>query len=58
LAVLSRGYALVSDSSGHPLTSADSVKPGARLSLRFADGEVRATADGKRGPDRQGSLPL
>lgn len=58
LAVLGRGYALVSDSSGHPLTSAATVKPGARLSLRFADGEVRATADGKRGPDRQGSLPL
>jgi len=58
LAVLARGYALVSDSAGHPLTSAAAVKPGARLSLRFADGEVKATADGRRGPDRQGSLPL
>ncbi len=58
LAVLARGYALVSDSAGHPLTQAASVKPGARLSLRFADGEVKATADGRRGPDRQGSLPL
>jgi exodeoxyribonuclease VII large subunit len=58
LAVLQRGYALVSDSAGHPLTSAASVKPGARLNLRFADGEVGATADGGRRPDRQGQLPL
>jgi exodeoxyribonuclease VII large subunit len=58
LAVLARGYALVSDPAGRPLTSAAEVKPGARLALRFADGEVRATADGKRGPDRQGNLPL
>ena len=58
LAVLARGYVLVSDTSGHPVTSATAVKPGARLGLRFADGEVKATADGGRKPDRQGSLPL
>jgi exodeoxyribonuclease VII large subunit len=55
LAVLQRGYALVSDAAGHPLTSAAAVKPGARLRLRFADGEVGATAER---PDRQGRLPL
>ncbi|HUB15545.1 MAG TPA: exodeoxyribonuclease VII large subunit [Acetobacteraceae bacterium] len=58
LAVLQRGYALVSDPAGHPLTSAGSVKPGARLRLRFADGEVGATADGARRGDRQGELAL
>ena len=55
LAVLQRGYALVSDAAGHPLTSAAEVAPGARLRLRFADGEVGATADR---PERQGRLPL
>ena len=58
LAVLQRGYALVSDPAGHPLTSAAAVKPGARLKLRFADGEVGATADGGRRMDLQGQLPL
>ena len=58
LAVLQRGYALVTDPAGHPLTSAAAVKPGARLALRFADGSVNATADGGRKTDRQGLLPL
>jgi exodeoxyribonuclease VII large subunit len=58
LAVLQRGYALVSDPSGHPLTSVAAVKPGTRLHLRFADGEVGATADGGRAVDRQGKLPI
>jgi exodeoxyribonuclease VII large subunit len=57
LAVLQRGYALVSDASGHPLTSAVAVTPGARLRLRFADGEVGATADGGKA-ERQGRLPI
>jgi exodeoxyribonuclease VII large subunit len=58
LAVLQRGYALVSDAAGHPLTSAGAIRPGARLKLRFADGEIRATADGARKADLQGQLPL
>jgi exodeoxyribonuclease VII large subunit len=58
LAVLQRGYALVSDPAGHPLTSAGAVKPGTRLRLRFADGEVGATADRGRKVDQQGQLPL
>ena len=58
LAVLQRGYALVSDATGHPMTSAAAVKPGARLRLRFADDEVGATADGGRAPDRQGKLAI
>jgi exodeoxyribonuclease VII large subunit len=58
LAVLARGYALVTDPAGAPITKAAVVKAGAKLRLRFADGEVRATADGGRPGDRQGMLPL
>jgi len=58
LAVLQRGYALVSDVGGRPLTSAGAVRPGARLRLRFADGEVGAMADGGGKEKRQGMLPL
>jgi exodeoxyribonuclease VII large subunit len=58
LAVLQRGYALVTDPGGHPLTTSAAVRPGARLRLRFADGEVGATADGGGKPERQGRLSL
>jgi exodeoxyribonuclease VII large subunit len=58
LAVLARGYALVTDPAGAPITQATGVKPGSRMRLRFADGEVKATADGGRPGDRQGMLPL
>jgi exodeoxyribonuclease VII large subunit len=56
--VLERGFALVSDAAGHKLTSAAAIKPGARLRLRLADGEVKATADGGKPGTRQGLLPL
>jgi exodeoxyribonuclease VII large subunit len=58
LAVLARGYALVSDPAGRPLTSAAAIAPGAALKLRFADGEVRARAEGGGKPSRQATLPL
>ncbi len=45
-AVLERGFALVSDADGHPLTRAAAVTPGGAISVRFADGAVAATADG------------
>jgi exodeoxyribonuclease VII large subunit len=45
-AVLSRGFALVQDAEGAPLTTAEAVPPGARLTLTFIDGTVGATADG------------
>jgi exodeoxyribonuclease VII large subunit len=51
-AVLKRGYVLVFDRKGTPLTQAANVRPGAGLRLHFADGDVHATAD------RQGTLPL
>ncbi len=56
LAVLDRGYALVTNRAGHPLTSAGAVNPGERLRLRFADGEVGATADPKPAQPRQARL--
>jgi exodeoxyribonuclease VII large subunit len=40
LEVLARGYAMVTDLVGAPITQAAGVKPGTRLRLRFADGEV------------------
>ena len=56
--VLERGFALVSDPAGHPLTSASTIAPGDRLRIRLADGEVKATADGGKPGTRQGLLAL
>ncbi|WP_459676372.1 exodeoxyribonuclease VII large subunit [Acidisoma sp. 7E03] len=42
-AVLERGFALVSDEAGHPVTRAASLSEGEALSLRFADGAVGVT---------------
>ena len=56
--VLERGFALVSDPAGHPLTSASAIKPGTRLRIRMSDGEVKATTDGGRTATRQGNLLL
>jgi exodeoxyribonuclease VII large subunit len=59
-AVLARGFALVRDARGDPLTRAADVAPGAALTIAFADGQVAATADGEKRakPKRalQGSL--
>jgi exodeoxyribonuclease VII large subunit len=65
-AVLERGFALVSDPAGHPLTRAAEVAPRASLKLRFADGTVAAIAEGEelsasrpsraRRTEKQGSL--
>jgi exodeoxyribonuclease VII large subunit len=49
-AVLARGYAVVLDSAGHAVTRAAAVRPGARLALRFADGDTPVTADGYAKP--------
>jgi exodeoxyribonuclease VII large subunit len=45
--VLARGFALVRDAAGEPLTRAADVAAGMRLAIAFADGEVAATADGE-----------
>ncbi|MBV8591635.1 MAG: exodeoxyribonuclease VII large subunit [Acetobacteraceae bacterium] len=55
--VLQRGYALVFDNAGRPVTEAASVRPAQLLKLRFAEGEVRTRAAG-RTADLQGCLPL
>jgi exodeoxyribonuclease VII large subunit len=49
-AVLERGYALVADGEGRPLTRAAEVQPGAALRLEFADGTVGARALPNAGP--------
>ncbi len=51
-ATLQRGFVLVQDADGAPLTSVAAVVPGAALALHFADGVAHATADGPR-PRRQ-----
>lgn len=57
-AALKRGYALVFDAAGHPLTSAEGVPKGAAVRIEFADGEMRAVMEGKRGPTSQRLSPL
>jgi exodeoxyribonuclease VII large subunit len=52
--VLARGFALVRDGAGHPVHSATSVRPGARLDVEFADGRIGATANG----DRAATTPI
>ncbi len=42
--VLARGYAVVRDGAGHPVTQAASVKPGAALEIEFADGRLATRA--------------
>ncbi|MEO5338493.1 MAG: exodeoxyribonuclease VII large subunit [Magnetospirillum sp. WYHS-4] len=57
--VLERGFALVKDGAGHPVTSAKAVRPGMNLAVTFHDGDSHAVATGRRGKpgdDRQGSL--
>jgi len=43
--VLQRGFVLVKDAAGHPVTAAAAVEPGMALALTFHDGERRATAE-------------
>ena len=57
-AVLARGYALVTDPAGHPVTSAAGVRPAARLRLEFADGAVDVQRVAAKGERRQTELAL
>lgn len=43
LATLQRGYAVLQDADGHVVTSVDGLAAKARVSVRVADGRVRAT---------------
>jgi len=44
--VLARGFALVRDRRGRPLRQATAINPGMQLDIEFADGWVRAQAEG------------
>ena len=44
--VLARGFAIVRDKAGTPLSSAAAIDKGARLSIEFSDGNVAALATG------------
>ncbi|MBN2752480.1 MAG: exodeoxyribonuclease VII large subunit, partial [Rhodospirillaceae bacterium] len=44
--VLDRGFVLVRDGSGTPLSRAAQVASGSALTLAFADGDIHATTDG------------
>ena len=46
MAVLARGYVLVTDPSGQPVTTAAQAMPGARLRLQFGDGAANVVAEG------------
>lgn len=43
--VLTRGFALVRDAEGKPISTAAAVSPGAALNIQFQDGRVGAVAD-------------
>jgi exodeoxyribonuclease VII large subunit len=53
--VLARGYALVRDADGDPVSRAAGVHPAQMLAIEFADGTVRTTADGPR-PKRRAPI--
>ena len=55
-AVLGRGYVLVTDIAGHPVTSAAAIRPAARLRLEFNDGTIEVQRVAEPGSKRQGSL--
>lgn len=46
MGVLERGYVLVRDAGGLPITSAAGAAPGAALQLQFSDGRVDARVEG------------
>ena len=52
MALLQRGYVLVTNPAGQPVVSAASVKPGGKLRLHFGDGEVDTVAQGGSGRGR------
>jgi exodeoxyribonuclease VII large subunit len=60
-AVLERGFALVRGAKDELRRRASEVGQGERLTVTFADGEVKATSDGKttrRGPPKPGQGEL
>ncbi|WP_276558770.1 exodeoxyribonuclease VII large subunit, partial [Acetobacter oeni] len=56
-AVLERGYVLVRDAAGEPVTRAKKLPAGARVTLVFADGDRAARIEGRKDTP-QGHLDL
>lgn len=48
--VLKRGFAVIRDGGGKPVTSAEGAKPGAALNVEFADGNVGVRVEGSGQP--------
>ena len=55
--VLARGFTLTLDATGAPIPKASAVAPHQALRIRFADGEVAATADGHAEPAARRGKP-
>ncbi|MFQ5984412.1 MAG: exodeoxyribonuclease VII large subunit [Alphaproteobacteria bacterium] len=55
--VLNRGFVLVRDPAGRPVTSARQARPGTSLALTFKDGERRARVEGAPTPRRRRKAP-
>ena len=54
--VLARGFAVVRDEAGRPVTAAATLKGGQAVSLEFSDGRKGARIEGARPGTKQGSL--
>ena len=58
--ILARGFAVVRNEAGTPITSVADASPGSRISIELQDGKAKATVDGKKRPQSskevQGSL--
>ncbi len=48
--VLERGYAVIRDRDGHPVTTATNAPPGAAWTVEFTDGAIAVTVDGEAPP--------
>ncbi|NVN41738.1 exodeoxyribonuclease VII large subunit, partial [Ameyamaea chiangmaiensis] len=57
LGVLERGYVLVRDADGRPVTRAEGARPGAQVTLTFRDGERAARIERPR-TGAQGTLDI
>ncbi len=55
--VLARGFALVTDEQGNPVTRAADTRPGQPVRIGFADGTVEAAIGPASGPDAPESPP-
>jgi exodeoxyribonuclease VII large subunit len=55
--VLARGFTLVRDAAGAPLSRAAAIAPHQPLRIQFSDGEIGATADGHAEPHAKRGRP-